>query len=339
MSKDLRIGIVGCGKISTVEHGPALSRLPGVRLVAFCDLVESKRQHFRDTFAPDAALFDNFEDFLNAELDAVVIATPNYLHCPMALAALKTRRHVLCEKPMAGILADAKRIVSAARKARRIVHVNQSFHYLPTYATVADLVQKGRIGKPLHVRCIRAGGATPDVAWSPGATWFMSKEAQGGLIFDIGVHMADLMQWCAGPIDSITSILETRTENVDVPDHAVALFRFANGATGVLELSWTMPFGADLFEIYGTLGRIRIGFTEKPIELITKENGAQTKSYPENLSGIPSSHQSFVDAILGKHPTHTPAELGRDAVALCEAISKSGETGKSARVWRPGKRG
>jgi UDP-N-acetylglucosamine 3-dehydrogenase len=340
MSKDLRIGIVGCGKIATVEHAPALSRLPGVRLVAFCDLVESKGQQFRDAYAPEAALFSDYDAMLAAGgLDAVVIATPNYLHCPMALAALKAGLHVLCEKPMAGTLADAKLIVAAARKARRVVHVNQSFRYSAAHTTVAQLVRDGRIGTPLHVRCLRAHPSTPDKAWSPGATWFVSKQAQGGLIFDIGVHMADLMQWCVGPIETVCSFLETRTAGIDVPDHIAALFRFENGATGVLELSWTMPFGGGLLEIYGTAGRIRMGASEKPIELLTRENSVDVTSYPDLVTGVPSCHQAFVNAVNRKAPTLTPAELGRDAVALCEAITKAGETGKRVKVWRPRKRG
>jgi predicted dehydrogenase len=338
MRKDIQVGISGCGQITTVEHAPRLSALPGVRLAALCDLVESKRLHLRDRFAPEAALFSNFNKMLKAGLlDAVVVALPNYLHRPVTLAALKAGLHVLCEKPMAGNVADSKRMVTAARKARRVLHVNQSLRYYPAYATVADLVRSGRIGKPLHIRCIRAHSATPDKAWSPGATWFVSKKAQGGLIFDIGIHMADMMQWCVGRIDSIAAFQSTRTKGIDVPDHLTSIFHFENGATGVLELSWTMPFGAGLLEIYGTEGRIRMGVSEKPIELVTTVNGSAVTTYPELLTGVPTSHQAFRDAILRKALTRTPAELGRDAVALCETITRAGETGKCVKVPRFGK--
>jgi UDP-N-acetyl-2-amino-2-deoxyglucuronate dehydrogenase len=146
--------------------------------------------------------------------------------------------------------------------------------------------------------------------------------------------MADFMEWCVGRVDSVSASLDTRTKGIDVPDHVVAVFRFENGATGVLELSWTMPFGAGLLEIYGTAGRIRMGFSKKPIELVTVENGIETTTYPEPSAGVPTSHQAFADAIRGKAPTRTPATVGRNAVALCEAIVASGETGKFAKVKR-----
>ncbi|MEI6219531.1 MAG: Gfo/Idh/MocA family oxidoreductase, partial [bacterium] len=238
MAKDIRIGIVGCGQIATVEHAPALSRLPGVRLAAFCDIVKSKREHFRDTFAPEAAVFSSLSALLKTDLDAVVVSVPNYLHCRMTLAALKAGLHVLCEKPMAGNLADAAKIVAAARRAHRIVHVNQSLRYSRFHTAIADLIRKGSIGQPIHIRCIRGHGTTPDKGWSPGAKWFVSRKAQGGVIFDIGVHMADMLQWWFGRVDEISAVANTRTPGIDVPDHVASVFRFSNGATGILELSW-----------------------------------------------------------------------------------------------------
>lgn len=334
MDDAVRIGIVGCGKISTVGHAPELSRCPGAKIVALCDLVESKAKALRDQFAPDASLFTDFDQFLKFDLDAVTIATPNYLHCPMTLAALGSGRHVLCEKPMAGSVADARKMVAAARKARRVLHINQSLRYTPVYATVAGLVHSGQIGTPLHIRCIRAHNGTPDKAWSPGASWFVSKAAQGGIIFDIGVHMAEFMQWCVGPVSSISSFLETRTPGIDVPDHAAAVFRFENGASGVLELSWTMPFGAGMLEVYGSAGCIRMGFSEKPIELTTLQNGAYVKTYPDLLTDLPGADHEFIEAVRGRCKTRTPGEVGLEAVALCEAIAKAGEAGKRIKVFR-----
>ena len=265
------------------------------------------------------------------------ICTPNNFHFPQTLAALKAGVHVLCEKPMAAVPAETTRMIAAAKKAKRVLQINQTLHYLPAYIKIADLVAEGAIGTPMHVRCIRAGGSTPDKGWSPGAKWFVSKASQGGLILDIGVHMADMMKWVAGRITEVAAYVDTRNPRIDVPDNVSAVMRFDNGATGVLELSWTFPCGAGLLEVYGTKGTIRQGFSgDRPIELI--QPGAKGKpekrTYPKPPRTAKHSQQCFIDAVRGKAPSPTPGELGRDAIALCDAIARSGGTGKFVKVQR-----
>jgi predicted dehydrogenase len=151
---------------------------------------------------------------------------------------------------------------------------------------------------------------------------------------DIAVHMADLLQWILGEITDVAAVLNTRTPGIDVPDNACALFRAASGATGVLELSWTAPVGAGLLEVYGTRGRIRMGFTPQPIELTTMRNGKAETVFPEPKKRVKNSFQCFVEAVNGKADSLTPGTLGRDALALCEAIAKSGEAGRFVKVSR-----
>jgi predicted dehydrogenase len=207
--------------------------------------------------------------------------------------------------------------------------------YSALYVTVGELIKSGAIGEPFHIRCIRAGGNTPDKGWSPGATWFVSKAAQGGLILDIGIHMADMMEWVmGGEVEKIAALVDTRSKDIDVPDNVSALFRFANGATGILELSWTMPSGAGILEIYGTKGRIRQGATEKPIELTRIVDGKPEVTFPEQKTGVTNSFAAFADAIKGVAPSPTSGEMGRNALALCDAIAKSGGTGRFVKVQK-----
>jgi len=325
MAGQIRIGVVGCGKIAKVTHVPRFNAVRGAEVVALCDSDAKRMKALQTEHAPDAELFTDFGKLLRSGLDAVSICTPNDLHRPMTVAALRAGLHVLCEKPMAGTLADANRMIAAAEKAGKVLHINQSLRYHPLYVTVADLVHKGRIGRPIHVRCIRAGGRRPDKGWSPGARWFVSKEHQGGLVLDIGIHMADLLKWIGGDIVQVAALVDTRTRGIDVPDNVSALFRFADGGTGVLELSWTLPAGGGLLEIYGAEGRIRMGFSEQPIELTRTGGKTPRTTFPRLKAGVRNSFQCFIDAVKGRAPSPTPGELGRDALALCDAMVKSGE--------------
>ncbi|MBN8216194.1 MAG: Gfo/Idh/MocA family oxidoreductase [Spirochaetes bacterium] len=326
-AKPVRIGIAGCGKIATSSQIPGFLKSPNARITALFDTDASRAEALRASKVPEARIFNDFEALIRSgEVDAVTLCTPNFLHHPMTLAALGAGLHVLCEKPMAATLREADEMVAASKRAGRVLQINQSCRYAPVYRRLADLVAQGEIGTVHHIRCMRSGGSSPDVGWSPGATWFVSKQAQGGVLLDIGIHMADIMRHIVGEVDRVSAIVDTRRPEIDVPDNVTALFRFQNGATGVLELSWTFPAGAGLLEIYGSAGTLRTGFAAAGIEVI--KPGVPK---PETRIDTPvddgfSSYASFVAAIRGEAPSPTPGEYGRRALALCEAIALSSES-------------
>ncbi len=338
MARPIRVGIVGCGKIADVLHIPGYKNLKSARIASLYDVDAARAEGLRKSHKLDAEVFTDFDAYLASGLDATTICTPNFLHVPQTLAALKAGHHVLCEKPMAATTAEATRMIEAARRAGKVLQINQTLRYLPLYVTMANLVQGGAIGEPLHVRCFRTGATPPDQSWSPGAKWFVSAAAQGGVIRDIAVHMADFMQWAVGTITQVAAYVDTRTKGIDVPDNMSAIMRFENGATGVLELSWTTPVGGNTFEVFGTEGTLRQGLhPQHPIEILKPTRSGRTKAhYPKVPARVKDSHECFVATVLGKAPSPTPGEVGRGAVALCEAMAKAGELGKSVEVKRFG---
>lgn len=324
VSDTLRIGIAGCGKIARVLHAPGLNEEPGVEIVALMDPEESRVLGLAQEQAPAATICRSFEELLAVDLDAVCICSPNHLHAPQTLAALDAGLHVLCEKPLAGTLADGRRMVASAGEKGLILHVNHSLRYVPLYQTLARLVTEGAIGEVQHVRCLRASGKSPDQGWSPGASWFVSKKAQGGLLLDIGIHMLDVMSWLAGPPVQVSGMLQTRQEGIDVPDNVRALISYQGGASGVLELSWTFPVGGGLLEVYGTEGTLRVGFGDEAIACLTPDG----TTYPEVPESAPSSFHAFVQAVRTGQPSPTSGELGLQALAVCSAVIESHETGR-----------
>ena len=336
MAEVLRVGITGCGKIAHEDHLPGWLGVKGAKITALCDVNPAKMETLSAKFGlDDAARFTDAAAMFRSGVDAVVICTPNKLHRPMTLDALKAGLHVLCEKPMAATTPETTRMIAAARRAGRILHINHSLHYESAYVALGKLARQGAIGRPIHLRCLRACGTTPDIGWSPGATWFVQKAWEGSLVLDIGVHMAEMMRWCAGPVTELAAFTGTRKPGIDVVDNAAVIMRFENGATGVLELSWVTPCGGGFFEIYGEKGTLRMGFTEAaPIELIKpgRKGAPDAVTHPKVPAKHATSQRAFFDAIRGKAPSPTPGELGREAIALCEAIVKSGETGKFVKV-------
>ncbi len=327
--KRLRIGLIGCGKIARCSHAPEFMKLKGKAVIAgLFDPDRRSIELLRKESGSGAKAFSSAEELLASGLDGVVIGTPNSSHCELTMQSLEAGVNVLVEKPMATTLKEADGMIDLAARKGLVLQVNQSFRFAPAYLRIKELIDAGRIGEPVHIRCIRASSDSPDKLWSPGAEWFVQRKFAGGVIMDIAVHMADMLSWHFGKVEKVYATNSARVEGRDVPDNSNAVFNFENGATGVLELSWTLPSGASLLEIYGSKGMIRAGFNPEGPELsVTPGKFKLIKA-----GRAKSSQEAFVDAINGKSATPVPGELGRQALALCLAIAKSGDTGRAVEI-------
>ena len=329
--KKVKVGICGCGTVARLSHARSFQEMPDTEVVAMYDIKKALAVALAESFAPDARICKSLDEFVNSGIDAAGVSTPNDAHYPCAMAALKAGLHVLCEKPITGTLPEATRLISAAKKARRVLHVNQSFRFMQLYQSVKKVIDDGKIGDVIHVRCLRAGANAPDKGWSPGSKWFVQKKHHGGVILDHGVHMADVMEWLGGEVDSIAADCRTRRPDINVVDNVSAVFRYKNGATGVLEMSWTRPNGGGALEIHGTKGSISQDLFGGGFEIIIP---GKKPTQPKLVAEPPSSHRCFIDNITKKIKTPSPGELGRDALALCDAIARAGKSGKFEKVKR-----
>ena len=325
---DIRVGIIGCGMITQRSHAPGFANVPGVAIAALCDPVEDRTAKVREEHAPQAAVFSDYRDMLEAGLvDAVSVATPVFLHCPMTLEALNAGCHVLCEKPMAMSQEQSARMVAAARAAGKVLQINLSRRYDPFYRTVARLIAENRVGEPRHLRAIRVHTTAPDQGWAPGASWFVTRSQGGGIVGDIGVHVGDMMQWYCGEVQSVCALTATRRPDVDVVDNATALLSFRSGATGVLELSWTSPVNHMSFEVHGSEGVLYAGAPGEPLQ-IRRPDGDPVDIPPEQFDPQGrNSFQCFADAVAGREPTPVPGETGHAVQRVLDAILASGEQG------------
>lgn len=326
--KKVKIGLIGCGKIARCSHTPEFLKVPGkASITAIFDLKKENTELLKTENKINPESFNSVDELLSSGIDGVVISTPNSSHYDLTMKALNAGINVLVEKPMATTLKEADEMIALAKKKKLVLQVNQSLRFAPVYQRIKDLIDEGKIGAPLHIRCIRASANSPDKTWSPGAKWFTQKKFAGGLIMDIAVHMADMMGWYFGKVNQIYSINSTTIKGNDVPDNVTSVFDFANGASGVLELSWTTPSGGAFLEVYGTEGMIRLGFNPAGLELSTKPGKFKVIKPKKSKS----SQEWFADSINGKTGCPSTGETGKHALTLCMAIAESGETGKAVK--------
>ncbi len=300
----VRIGIIGLG-FGGESALKGYKQLPGVEVVALAGLEEDKLAYLSETYhVPNTHRY--YEDLLaRDDIDAVSVAVPNYLHAPVAIAALERGLHVLCEKPLARTSEEAERMVQAAIKADRVLKVVFNHRRRGDVEILKRYIDDGKLGNIYYAKAhwMRRRGI-------PGAgTWFTSKEkAGGGPLIDLGVHVLDITLHLLGEPEVVTisamtydhlggaghgfdiNAKKSGSGNVfEVEDLATAFLRLSNGATLLLESSWvTHSSAGDDFGVmlYGTEGGA---------EIKVKNHGWQdTLRIYTDVAGVPAEINPLV---------------------------------------------
>lgn len=255
----VRIALIGCGKVTERLALPQLRRCPDAEVVALVDRNRTAAERLAAMFRIDRArIWTNWRRMLReAEVDAVGVCVPNYLHAEVTLAALEAKKHVLVEKPMATTLADADAMVDAARAHHRYLMVEQAMRFDAVHEVAYELLHRRRLGRISMVHG-RIGHAGPEY-WSRTSTWFTDKrQAGGGALMDVGIHLIDLVRWLLNvPVKRVCAVAKTLEKRVAVEDNASCLLEFVDGTLGTCEASWTTRPYEVTTRFYGERGTLR----------------------------------------------------------------------------------
>lgn len=251
--RPVRLALIGTGFGSQV-HLPAIAHVDHTELVAVC----SRRQDRVDVIAarhgiPSAST--DWRDVVNDPgVDAVIIATPPYLHHQMVIAALEAGKHVLCEKPLARNLAETRDMARLAQQAGVVAMVDHQYRYLPIRRRVKELLDEGYVGTPHAINMIVFNSQLADPEETR-FTWLMEQDKSGGMLRAIGSHYIDAIRWWIGEIDAVAGTVgtmvnkrrmpdSTLTATVDADDNFAFMMQFRNGAIGTVHFSATAPVDA-----------------------------------------------------------------------------------------------
>jgi predicted dehydrogenase len=251
--RKIRVAVIGAGFGSAV-HIPALQHLDDTEVVAVCSRREERASAVAGRFSIPIASTD-WRDVINdPKVDAVVVATPPYLHHQMVITAIEAGKHVLCEKPLARNLAETRDMAKLAQSANVVAMVNHQFRYLPIRRRVKELIDEGYIGDPHAVSMIifRSSLADPD---ERAFGWMMEADKAGGMLRASGSHYIDTLRWWLGDVHAVAGTTATMVKHrrlpdsatratVDADDNFAFMLRFANGAIGSVHFSATAPTDA-----------------------------------------------------------------------------------------------
>lgn len=276
---EIGVAIIGCGGITLQNHLPGLALCPGVKLTALCDANDAVLQKAGQHLAGAAKCADYTDLLKRDDVHAVVIATPNYLHAPMVIAAAHSGKHVFCEKPLAMNFEEARQMYQAAEGAG-VRHMTAfTYRFVPGMRYMKHLVEGGFIGQPYHFRnCRLQDWATRSVGWRQ-----VAKLAGSGEIGDMLSHRIDFAHMLLGPMTRLVAhtkiVHHTRDgQRSDLEDWVAIISDFNNGATGVLESSklatgrGESAYSQDYVEVNGSEGTI-VYDTQQPLELLASKKG------------------------------------------------------------------
>ncbi|MFT5524945.1 MAG: putative dehydrogenase [Pirellulaceae bacterium] len=253
-SKPVRIGIIGAGAVSDYHHVPGIRLDPRAELAGVCDTNAELLKQRKSDWRIDVTSTDPEEFCARSDVDAVIIATPNFSHRPIAVAAAKHGKHVMCEKPLGLTATEVGEMYVAARDAG-VVHMTAfTYRFAPAMRFLKHLAEAGELGELRHFRSQRFLD-WPETSWG----WRQYKDTAGaGDLFDMTIHRLDFAIDLLGPLKSVTGAVarfaprDVTTDGQACPESNVddwssLIGEFESGATGVWE-------GTTLAKGYGLSG-------------------------------------------------------------------------------------
>jgi predicted dehydrogenase len=328
----MKIAFAGAGYIINI-HAQAAQAQKDMELIAVVEKYSEKAAALAKKFGIKNQ-YETVEQLLKSgNVDALVIGTPNFLHAPQAIAALKAGVHVLVEKPMAMNAREAEKMMDASAQSGAKLMVAHCWRFDEDVLWLK--AQSKKLGK-----IIRTKGIGVHTHWGPSGWFTQKKLAGGGALADMGIHALDTARFLLGdprPV-SVYAKIGTHYKDFDVDDTGVILVEWDNGATSYIESGWWQPHADGpeaATQLYGTQGFGQLFPTQLELPNVKKQKVELIKSgfkfprkehCPQSMYDAQMAH--FVNCIR-KNKTPVPGALeGLTNMKVVDAAYKSGKTGK-----------
>ena len=345
--RKLRVGMIGAGGISRI-HCEGWAKLPECQLVAITDIQSSAAKARAEQFKIPDVEATGRALIARKDIDVVDIVVPNRFHRAYTVAALKSGKHVLCEKPLALTTREVDAMIAASRSSNRKLMCAQHQRFGQPAIALKEYLQQHPLGDVYYVR-----------AWwnrrrlLPARPGFMyKKNSGGGCCIDIGVHILDLAMWLMDNFQprsvrgfAVTKLAKREDawsewgqidkQGLDVEDFAVGIIQMANGAVVSLECSFMLnqkPKEEYRVDLFGT--RAGAKWPECEYYSHTSQGYADTKIELRG-KGDPAHHaeiRAFAQAVMGNLPVPVAPEQSRAVIAVLEGLYKSQQRQKEVRL-------
>ena len=338
----VKVGLVGYGFMGRT-HVECYGASGKAQIVAVTDVEADRRAEASSKLGCEA--YESVEAMLSgADLDAVDVCTPTYLHEEHVIAAARAGKQVFCEKPLSLSIESCDRMISAVNSAGVMLMVGHVVRFWPDCIVLKSILDSGRLGKPVWASARRLS-APATWAWQG---WLQDPARSGGAILDLHIHDLDFLSWILGrPSQVVTSGIRTQTGAFDT---ALSTLIGQSAGTSQAEGSLAMPDGfpfTNQLMVVCENGSVSFDLTASPTLTVRPAGAAhEHPDVPAPVAGSASSGGNisslggyyneivyFLDCIeSGRQPETITPEDAAFAVRLCLAARESAETGKVVNV-------
>jgi predicted dehydrogenase len=330
-------GVIGTGIVGGAWHAHVYANLPQSKLVAVCDLNAERATEIARKYGVEAIYTDYRALLENPAVQAVSIATPDFAHREIAVAAAEAGKHILVEKPLATTVEDAEAIVQAAKKAGVKLMVDFHNRASPPFTEAKRSIQAGELGKLRYIYARLSNTtyvATKMLPWSSksSALWFLAS------------HTTDLAHWLLDDepkrVYAVSRSGVLKNMGVDTQDFHVAIVEFADGAVVTLENAWILPETEPIvfnfkLEVLGSSGSLYINPSDhRTVQKYTPQEaslpdvlGITFGESPRITGFVLEAIARFVDAVVYDQPVLATGEDGLLVTRVLTAITESAQRG------------
>ena len=341
----VRLAIVGCGTISQMSAPGYLSH-DRCEVTALCDPLAERAELRANEWGIDPRIHTSYEDVLNdANVDAVELLTPTFLHAEQIIAGLDAGKHVSCQKPVAVDVSEMAQIAAAVERADTYFRTTENFLYYPPIVKARELIRDGILGdvSMVRIRTLMGNLETVSLPMMEGAmTWRQDQSRYvGGVLYDDGWHKVATAVWWGGEVERVSAVMTKREDFLDEMP-SVATWKYAGvDRLGVIEYAGAaeMPmrtryYPADEFmEVTGAKGVLWVTrCTGEMLDMppVVLHLGSESVSYQvpmDWIEGFNGAAADFVDGILESRQPMMDAKFSEDVLRAILAMYKSSESG------------
>lgn len=337
--KKVKIAVIGCSEMAK-KHMEGIVSVEGAELYALCDTAPERLAQCGEQFGVKRLVADYRELVNDPEPDAVVLVTPDQVHCEMTCAFLRAGKAVLCEKPMALTMEECREMMRVEKETNGRLMVGQICRCTPGFAKAKELVAAGRIGELMFVESEYAHNYSKARGYND---WRVTPEREGFL--GGGCHAVDLLRWIAGDPTEVYALANHKSL-VDWPtdDTTIAVLKFPGDVIGKVFVSTGCKRNYTMRSVfYGTEGTIICDNTSPTIQLFetNEELGTKYSRDPQQLPVEINNHNAteeirvFVEALVKGEKMPISSAEGAYTVAVCRAVLKSVKSGMPEAVQYP----
>jgi predicted dehydrogenase len=338
--RQIGVGLIGCGVWGEV-HARTYAASPYVKLIGVCDRDIKRAQGFMEKYGAETS-FAEWSDLLaRPDIEGVSIATPDFAHSEIVLAAMEAGKKVLVEKPLATTVKECREIIKARDKHNALLMVDFHNRWNIPFVHIRNMVESGEIGDLIMINF-----RLNDTLYVP--TKMLSWADKSSPAHFLGSHLIDLIRWLTGAeiqrVFSVSRSIVLKSIGIDTPDFFQTILELSNGGTAVIENCWILSESSPSIyelkgEFVGTKGCTYANISHNRVVEKFTSQGAQLPDvlgspdlYGKPVGFCTASIEHFIDCIINDKTPLVTAEDGLKVAQVIQAMLESARSGKAVKL-------